>query len=221
MNYAQEVSEALRKFVEEARENFSRKNEVREKALTDARELTKHCATAIRACHRGEWDNASSLLEKAREIASRLRGLANSYPDLYYSGYAQDALKEFVEALLVYCLLSGRKIPSPLELGVEYETYLRGLGEAMGELRRHILDLIRRDEFAKGEELLDIMDEVYALLMTLDFPEALTGGLRHTGDMVRSVAERTRSDFTTAYENYLLRLSLEKVRDEWLKGAGG
>ncbi len=219
MNYAHKVIEDLRVFVEEARENLSRKYEVRERALTDARELTRHCATAIRACHRGEWGNASALMERAKEIASRLRMLATSYPDLYYSGYAQDALKEFVEASLVRCLLLGEKIPSPQELGVEHETYLRGLGEAMGELRRHILDLIRRDEFSRGEELLDIMDEVYALLMTLDFPDALTGGLRHTGDMVRGIAEKTRSDFTTAYENYLLRLSLEKARGEWLKGA--
>ncbi len=220
MSYAREVIESLRKFAEEAREIFTRKNEARERAIADARELTRHCALAIRACHRGELENASALLDKAGEIASRLKELAGTYPDLYHSGYAQDALKEFVEASLVRKLLLREPIPGPKELGVEPETYLRGLGEAMGELRRHILDLIRRDEFARGEEFLDIMDEVYALLMTMDFPDALTGGLRHTGDMVRGVVERTRSDLTAAYENYLLRISLEKARDEWLKGAG-
>ncbi len=219
MSYARDVVESLRKYAEEARETFSQKNEAREKALADARELTRHCALAIRACHREEWDSASALLEKAGEIASRLKELAGIYPDLYYSGYAQDALKEFVEASLVRRLLLREPIPGPKDLGVEQETYLRGLGEAMGELRRHILDLIRKDEFARGEELLDIMDEVYALLMTMDFPDALTGGLRHTGDMVRGVVERTRSDLTAAYENYLLRVSLEKARNEWLKGA--
>lgn len=220
MSYARETIEALRKFVEEAREILSRKNEAREKALADARELTRHSALAIRACHRGEWDTASYLLEKAREIAFHLKDLAALYPDLYYSGYAQDALKEFVEASVVRNLLLKEAIPSPEDLGVGPETYLRGLGEAMGELRRHILDLIRKDEFARGEEFLDIMDEVYALLMTLDFPDALTGGLRHTGDMVRGVTEKTRSDFTAAYENYRLRLSLEKARHEWLEGPG-
>ncbi len=220
MSYIQEVIETLNRYVEEAREILSAKNEAREKALTDARELTKRCALAIRACHREEWENASSLLEEAREIASRLKALASIYPDLYYSGYSQDSLKEFVEASLVRSFLLREAIPGPKELGVEPDTYLRGLGEAMGELRRHILDLIRKDEFARGEELLAIMEEVYAFLMTLDFPEALTGGLRHTGDMVRGVVEKTRSDFTAAYENYLLRKSLEKARNEWLKGTG-
>ncbi len=220
MSYAGEVIESLRKFAEEAREIFSRKNDAREKALADARELTRHCALAIRACHREEWENASALLKKAGELASRLKDLAGAYPDLYYSGYAQDALKEFVEASLVRSLLLKEVVPGPRDLGVEHDTYLRGLGEAMGELRRYILDLIRKDEFARGEELLDIMDEVYAILMTMDFPDALTGGLRHTGDMVRGVVERTRSDLTAAYENYLLRLSLEKARNEWLKGTG-
>lgn len=218
MSYIQEVIETLHRYVEEAREVLSAKNEVREKALADARELTKRCALAIRACHREEWENASSLLEEAREIASRLKALAGIYPDLYHSGYSQDSLKEFVEASLVRSFLLREAIPGPKELGVEPDTYLRGLGEAMGELRRHILDLIRKDEFARGEELLTVMEEVHALLMTLDFPEALTGGLRHTGDMVRGVVERTRGDFTAAYENYLLRKSLEKAKDEWLKG---
>jgi translin len=219
MNYVQEVLENLRRYVEEAREALSAKNEVREKALADARELIKRCALSIRACHREEWENASSLLGEASEIASRLKALAGLYPDLYHSGYTQDSLKEFVEASLVRSLLLREAIPGPKELGVEPDTYLRGLGEAMGELRRHILDLIRKDEFARAEELLTVMEEVHALLMTMDFPDALTGGLRHTGDMVRGVVERTRSDFTAAYENYLLRKSLEKAKDEWLKRA--
>lgn len=218
--YTDQVLQTLKGATERARDLMEKKNAAREEALAITRELTRHCALSIRACHRGEWENAAQLLEQAGEYVRNLKSIVAPYPDLYHSGYAQDSIKEFVEATLTYAIIRKEPIPTPEELGVEYETYLRGMGEAMGELRRYILDLIRRDELERGEELLTVMDEVYALLMTIDYPDAITGGLRRISDIVRGVLERTRSDLTAAFENRRLRESMQRFRDALGEEAG-
>ncbi|HDN79942.1 MAG: haloacid dehalogenase [Chloroflexi bacterium] len=199
---------------------MEKKNAARDEALAITRELTRHCALSIRACHRNEWDNALQLLEQAKEHVRTLKSIVAPYPDLYHSGYTQDSIKEFVEATLTYAIIRREPVPTPEELEVEYETYLRGMGEAMGELRRYVLDLIRRDELERGEELLTIMDEVYALLMTVDYPNAITGGLRRISDIVRGVVERTRSDLTAAFESRRLRESMQRFRNALGEEAG-
>lgn len=218
--YTEQILQTLKGTTERARGLMEKKNVAREEALAIARELTRHCALSIRACHRGEWDNAAQFLKQAKGLVRNLKSIVEPYPDLYHSGYAQDSIKEFVEATLTYSIIRKEPIPTPEELGVEYETYLRGMGEAMGELRRHVLDLIRRDELKRGEELLTIMDEVYSLLMTIDYPDAITSGLRRISDLVRGVLERTRSDLTAAFENRRLRESMQRFRNALGEKAG-
>ena len=178
------------------RELLDAKNLARERALERSRTLIRHCALAIRAVHRGEHELASAQLDEARAQARALQEELTPYPDLYFAGYSQDALKEFAEASLVSALVAGERVPSPEAIGVELAPYLNGLGEAAGELRRRCLDVIRLGNAAEAERLLGLMDEIYALLVTLDYPDALTGNLRRTTDMVRGVTERTRGDLT-------------------------
>ena len=133
------------------------------------------------------------------------------YSDLYYAGYTQDALKELAEAHITYALINRQALPKPEDLGVEDAAYLNGLGEAVGELRRHALDLVRKGQVSRAEEILQNMDEVYAQLTTVDFPDAVTRGLRRTTDMVRGVLERTRGDLTTAARQEQLEQALSEV----------
>ena len=135
-------------------------------------------------------------------------------PDLYYAGYTQDALKEYAEASLVYSLLllDGR-LPDPEELDLEYATYLKGLAEATGELRRSCLDLLRQSHTGKAEKLLEYMDDIYAILITMDYPDAITGGLRRLTDIVRSVTERTRGDLTISLRQAQLEQSLQRLEE--------
>jgi translin len=125
-----------------------------------------------------------------------------------WAGYTQDALKEYVEAQCVHAFVGGRDLPTPGELGVEAAAYLKGLAEAASELRRHTLDLMRQNKLARAEAMLDIMDDVYSQLMTVDFPDAITGGLRRTTDMLRGVVQRTRGDLTTAFRQEMMREAL-------------
>ncbi|MFV1859298.1 MAG: haloacid dehalogenase [Anaerolineales bacterium] len=189
------------------------KNAARDLALQRSRTLIRHCATAIRAAHRDERDLAQEHLQQAREIKEALRKELEPYPDLYHAGYTQDALKEYAEASIVYALLSGEALPDPDDLGVEYAAYLGGLGEAAGELRRRTLDILRHDRSEEAERLLEMMDEIYGLLVTVDFPDAITGKLRRLTDVVRGIVERTRGDLTTSLQQGELKSALHSMED--------
>ncbi len=190
------------------RAELTAKNAVRDLTLNRSRELIRFCALSIRAIHRHEWDEAATLLKTAREAAAVMSAALASYADLYDAGYTQDALKELVEAHTLYAYVRGEALPGPTELNVPSAAYLNGLAEAASELRRFILDLIRLDRTAEGEPYLAVMDEVYSHLVTMDFPDALTGGLRRTTDALRGVLERTRGDLTVALRQEELQAAL-------------
>ncbi len=193
---------------EQIRENFEAKNASRDAAINQSRALIRFCANAIRAVHRREWAVAQERLEIARQAAEEMRAQVKGYPDLYYSGYTQDALKEYVEAYVTYALVRGELIATPEALNVEFPTYLNGLAEAASELRRQILDIIRQGHSAEAERLLDRMDGIYDVLVTFDFAEAITGGLRRRMDALRGVLERTRGDVTNSIRQQQLRQAL-------------
>ena len=196
--------------IERIRAAFESKSAARDTAYGRSRQLTRFCANAIRAAHRTDWDRAHSLLVEARTAARELvRDLAE-YPDLYYAGYTQDAMKEWVEAECTCALIADRPLPVPGELEVEQAAYLNGLAEAASEMRRHVLDLMREDRLDRAEEILQSMDEIYGLLVTVDFPDAVTGGLRRRIDSLRGVLQRTRGDLTMAVRQQRLRWALHE-----------
>jgi translin len=184
------------------------KSQVRDQALLRSRRLIRYCADTIRAVHREEEENALELLGSARAAAQELKEGVCDYPDLYYAGYTQDAMKEFVEASATYAIVYRQQLPTPEELGVEAAAYFCGLGEAASEMRRRVLDVIRRDRLEEGEYSLNAMEEIYGVLVTVDFPSALTGGLRRITDMVRGVLERTRGDLTMAIRQSAMQKAL-------------
>jgi len=199
--------------VDSLRSRLDEKNNARDAALARSRNLIRLCASSIRATHRGEFEKAQTLLGEADTIAhDTLQSLA-PHPDLYYAGYTQDSFKEYAEAHITYAIVRGMPIPPPGRLNTEPAAYLNGLAEAMGEIRRHVLDLIREDKLERAEELLFIMDEVYWQLITVDFPSVITGGLRRSTDMLRGTLERTRADLTTAQGQARLRQSLRQHQD--------
>jgi len=188
----------LDKIGEVSVEELSRRHKGREQALQLCREIIQLSANGIRALHRREFDGANEVLGQAAMRVEQAKASLEKFPEIYHAGFLADAQKEYAEALFVRAFLMGRELPMPGDIGVELSSYLKGLGEAAGELRRHILDALRRDDISRCEEFLDVMDAIYGLLVSLDFPDALTGGLRRIADMVRGVVERTRGDLTLA-----------------------
>jgi translin len=186
-------------------------NAARERALAETRQIVRMSANAIRAVHRHEYDEAGRLLGDARAMQDALVDELRDHPSIYWSGYVQDAQKEFAEANIVLGIISGRGLPDHESLGVESAVYLNGLGEAAGELRRYVLDALRRGAPEQAETFLSVMDDIYGLLVTVDYPDAITGGLRRTTDMVRGVLERTRGDLTVALQQLLLLEALERA----------
>lgn len=191
------------------------KNAARDGAITRSRELIRHCAESIRAIHRREWDIAETKMAAAQNGANELRSGTSTYPDLYHSGYTQDALKEVVEAFCTNAIVRNLPLPSPADLQVEESTYLNGLAEAATELRRFILDTLRREDtdLPEAERLLEWMDDIYDQLVTFDFPDAITGGLRRQTDVVRGVLERTRGDLTTTVQQQRLQAALRRAEN--------
>lgn len=198
----------LSSIIETIRGELSAKNQVRDLTLNRSRELIRFCALSIRAIHRHEWDEAVAGLRTAREAAAVMAADLARYPDMYEAGYTQDALKEVAEAHLLFAFVRGEPLPGPRDLGMPSAAYLNGLAEAASELRRYILDLIRLGQTADAEPHLAQMDEVYSHLVTMDFPDALTGGLRRTTDALRGVLERTRGDLTVAVRQEELEAAL-------------
>jgi translin len=194
-----------------ARSEFETRNAAREQALSQSRELIRTCANTIRAVHRRDYEQARTLLAAARELSEGLTQRLRPFPDLFYTGYVQDAQKEYVEATTTLSLVSGSPMLPPQELGVAAAPFLNGLAETVGELRRFVLDKLRRGELDGSEALLQMMDDIYALLVTIDYPDALTGGLRRTTDATRAILERTRGDLTFALRQRDLESALARL----------
>jgi len=194
----------LDRIAEQVRLGLIAKDASREKALPLSREAIRYCSTAIRSLHRHKYDAAAAMLKTARGLLDEAEK-AVSECELASTAFIWDAEKEYTEGSTLLAIVTGKEVPSPGELRVEDAAYLNGLGEAASELRRYILDNLRRGDVSRGEELLTAMDEIYNILVTIDFPDAITGGLRRTTDMVRGVLERTRSDLTLM----LTQLNLE------------
>jgi translin len=194
----------------DARAILEQKHAARELTLSACRRAIRSCATAIRAVHRQEFREARELIAVAAAYLAEAESALDEHPDVKYAGYLNDAKKEFAEANLTLAFVAGLPMPTSAELGVEVQPFLNGMAEAASELRRQVLDCLRRDEGAQAERLLVVMDEVYALLITIDYPDALTGGLRRSTDALRAVLERTRGDVTTAIVAARLQAAVER-----------
>jgi len=203
------LSDNLESIADSIRQSFSAKDAARERALPLCREVIRHCSQAIRAVHRQEFEQAKQLLQSAHSLLNEAEQSLTPYSELGNTGFIRDAQKEFAEGSIILALVTGERPPDPDELGIAPAAYLNGLGEAVGELRRYLLDSMRKGDLSRGEELLSAMDDIYNILVTMDFPDAITGGLRRTTDMVRGVLERTRSDLTLVIRQKDLENKLE------------
>ena len=194
MDYSAQIAAAG----DAAQEVLEQKHRARETTLTASRRAIRSCATAIRAVQRREFAEARELIAEAAAYLAEAEAVLVGQPDVRYAGFLHDAKKEFAEANLTLAFVSDHGMPTADELGVEVQAYLNGMAEAASELRRQVLDCLRHADNDEAERLLGIMDDVYGLLVTVDYPDALTGGLRRTTDALRAVIERTRGDVTNA-----------------------
>ncbi|MDQ7825668.1 MAG: haloacid dehalogenase [Candidatus Eremiobacteraeota bacterium] len=197
---------------------FDGLNEARDRILKVQRDIIRASSLSIRATHRGEFERARELLGEARSLFTGNAETLKHYPELYYTGFVQDAQKEYAEASITLALILREPISDPDELGVEYASYLNGMGEAVGELRRYLLDRIRAEDEATGEDIMESMDEIYYVLTSMDYPDAITRGLRRTTDIARSTIEKTRGDLTHNLGQKRLKKSLMHLEEKLASG---
>lgn len=197
-----------------AMEHLSLKHAARERALPKSRAAIRYCANSIRAIHRQEFHAAEELALQAYALLAEMGNDLRDHQDVFYAGFVQDAHKEYAEAVTFAALVQHRPLPTASELSIGWAAYLNGLGETIGELRRYILDQLRHGTIESCESLLDHMDDIYALLTTIDFPDAVTAGLRRTTDAARGILEKTRGDLTTAVGQAQLQQAMHALQQE-------
>lgn len=204
-----DLTTTLDAIMERVRADFASKNVARETALPLCREAVRLSANAIRAVHRDDFDTAQQLIDKAGTQLQTARESLRDHTDIYFAGFVHDAQKEYAEACITLALIAGRDMPTPEQLKVELPAFLNGMGEAVGELRRHLLDTLRAGDVDRCETWLRAMDEMYSVMVTIDYPDAMTGGLRRTTDSVRGILEKTRGDLTLSVQQRRLEQRLE------------
>jgi translin len=200
----------LEEIARSIRAELDQKMRARERGLASSRSAIRSCGNAVRALHRYELDVSAKLLEEAQGHLDDARASLATHSDILYAGFVQDAEKELAEARITHALVTGAAFPTPSDLGLEPAPYLKGMAEAIGELRRHILDQMRQGELQRCEDLLGAMDEMYYTLTSMDYPDGITLGLRRLTDVARSIIERTRGDFTTSTIQSSLRDALQE-----------
>ena len=208
------ITAKLETIAEKARTAFTAKDIAREQALRSSREAIRFCSEGIRAVHRGEYEDAKKKLDSARNLIQELEEVLKNHQDLFHSGFVYSAQNEYAEGRATLAIIVDGTIPDPDELKVGYAAYLNGIAEAVGELRRHTLDTMRKGETTRCEELLEAMDDIYGVLVTMDFPDAMTGGLRRTTDSTRGILEKTRGDLTVASQQWKLERKLAKFESK-------
>jgi len=202
---------------QKAIEYLGLKHAARERALPKSRSAIRFCANSIRATHRQEFQSAQELLAQAFALLKEMELDLQDHRDIFYAGFVQDAQKEYAEAATFAALTQGRPLPEASELSIGWAPYLNGLGEMVGELRRYVLDQLRRGNLDECEVFLRHMDDVYALLTTVDYPDAITLGLRRTTDTARSILEKTRGDLTVAVFQAQLQQRMLALQQELQK----
>jgi translin len=193
-----------------AHEYFSVQNRARERALPLCRQMIQNSGNAIRAAHRQQSEAARELTGANRTLNHQLLEAVAESEEMKQAGFLHDAQKEYAEDCITLSLIQGDALPEAAELQVPMPAYLHGLGEAIGEMRRFILDSLRRGDTSRCEELLAVMDDIYSILMGMDYPDMVTHGLRRNSDAARGLIERTRGDLTNALRQDALERRLSE-----------
>lgn len=209
----EKLTENLDGFADRIRADLKKKDAAREKVLPLCRELIRYASITIRAVHRREFTEARRLLSDALPVKEAIDLATSECDEMRYHGFVRDSQKEYTEAHAALALVTGEALPDPDDLRVDYAAYLNGLGDTVGELRRYLLDSMRHGDLSRCDELLSVMDDIYTVLVTMDFPDAVTGGLRHTTDQVRGILEKTRGDVTLAVRQKELEDKLDTDRN--------
>ena len=209
-----EIRTQLQNIVERVTVEFDKADQARDLALSMQRKIIKHCSLSIRALHRQEFEEAEKLMSSARTFLNEAEEAVREFPQIYFAGFLQDAQKEYAEARLTQSLINGSPLPSPEDIGLDFAPYLNGLGEAVGEMRRYTLDRIRAGDLDESERILDLMDEIYCSLIGVDYPDAITRGLRRSTDLARACLERTRGDLTNHFDRKRVERALQFIEEK-------
>ena len=204
---------SLKSILEKIQEELRKREGVREEVQKDMRRATRLSKQAILFTHQERFEDAKNLLEEAGRIFSKLREASKGHPDLFHSGLVSAAFEEYAEAYTLLMLIEEDRFIGPEELGIPVISYVLGLGDVVGELRRRALDSIRKGKVEAAEKCLETMEHIYSELSAMDDAYLLVSGLRRKCDVARRLIEITRGDVTIEARRSALERSILKLEE--------
>ncbi|MFO7945466.1 MAG: haloacid dehalogenase [Armatimonadota bacterium] len=205
--------EGIEETAEEIRKELNALHEARETAYSKSRDIVRSSSISIKSVHREEFDRARDALEETREMVQEMHTALADAPGLSYGGFVADSEKEYAEAAITLACVTGETIPTHDDLNIPGAAWLNGLAEVVGEFRRHVLDMIRTNNLDRAEKFLGAMDDIYQVIMSFDYPDAIALGLRRRSDAARGMVERSRGDLTNALRQASLEKRLKELEE--------
>jgi translin len=187
----------LEKIIDKIEKSIDDKDRIREKALRHSREIIINCRKAIQLIHQGQTEKAKMHLRKASAKLASLYDITGNYPELFHAGYVENAAQEFVEAKCLLNIIQGKNLPDPDKLQTTYSSYLLGLCDVVGELRRKSLDSILVGSAEEANKYLKLMENIYDAIIKFDYPSSLVP-IKRKQDQVRGIIEKTRGELAVA-----------------------
>lgn len=203
---------SLKSLLDRIQAELKEKEEVKDELRRDMRRATRLSKQAILFAHQERFDDAKELLKEATELFTKLEKISENHTDLVYTGMVDAAYQEYAEAHTFLTLVRQKRFPDPKKLNVPSISYVLGLGDVIGELRRRSLDLLRKGDVRTAEECLETMEHIYVEMTAMDDAYLLVPGLRRKCDVARHVIEATRGDVTIEARRSSLECSIEELK---------
>ena len=186
----------------------------REKILRSNREIIRSCSQIIESIHRNDLKDIETKIKETRESIAEIEKNARKTENVIRKNYLTTVNQEFTEAVTFFHYATGKEIPTYQELNVNPYEYILGLADLVGELKRMVLNSIRKDDYDKAEEIYEFMDELYQKLFSLDYPSGMLPGFRKKVDVARNIVRRTLELIVTGKKTDTLTRKIGKLLDD-------
>ncbi len=202
---------SLKIHIDEIMKYFEELYSAREWLIKRSRDILTLCRKAIVSCLR-ESHETEKYVNELMSLFREFKEYAMKYPDLYYSNFYHAIESEYIEAIEFCTILREGRVLTHSELGVSPQSYIMGLLDLIGELKRYSLELIRREKYSESIKVYDIAENIYNQLEDFVFAENLVPGLKRKLDVYRKVLDDWKELLIDLVSRERLRKLFEQVK---------
>jgi len=209
----------LDKIAEAIAEKLNEKDDLREETLKNCREIIRNSRKGIKNIHENKIEEAEEYIGEAEKILEETKKKIENHPDILTAGYMENAMQEVAEAEIFMAIMKNKDIPSPEEIGVSYTSYLMGMADVVGELRRRGVYLMKNGSIGEVEEILSIMEEICDRIGEFDYPSGLLP-IKRKQDVIKKVLEKMRGEVAIFKKTKELESKMEALLRKMKKRKG-